>query len=248
MTQRGVRIHYGLGIAAIVAAAAVVLTVPFASPPANAQGTGALCQTSVNFQNRQRRVHGPVNVECGNECFGGWPFCHTAPYGNWGVDSYYGGPRNDYQFPGWKRGARAPWLLDFTQLLQWNSCTRGTRNHAPFRGTQVANPDGVASYAGLSYQGTVGDACNRYGTTFTYNRNYMTLYELDSPGRHDRVARVNYPNISFRIRCSGDWNCGGSSSWRSPTSGARVATAQIRVVVSRQQSTCDFNDEGSICF
>lgn len=245
MTQRGVRIHRGLGIAAIVVAAAVALPVPFAAPPANAQGTGALCETFVNFQNRQRRVHGPVNVECGNECFV-WPFCHTKPYGNWGVDSFYGDPRNGYQFPGWKRVSRSRWLLDFTKLLQWHSCTSDKKE--PYHGTQVANPDGVASYAGLRYQGTVGDACNRYATTFTYNRNYMTLYELDSPGRHDWVANVNYPNISFRVRCSDDWDCEGSSSWRSPTSGARVASAQIRIVVSRSQSTCDFNDEGSICF
>lgn len=242
MTQRGIRIHHGLGIAAIVVAAAVALPVPFASPPANAQGTGALCRTSVDFQNRQRRVHGPVNVECGDECTL-W-ICHTKPYGNWGVDSYYGDPVNAFQFPGWKREARG--LIDRTQLLQWHSCT--SDRDEPYHGTQVANPDGVASYAGLSYQGTVGDACNRYGTTFTYNRNYTTLYELDSPGGHDPVAAVHYPNISFRIRCSGDWNCDGSSSWRSPTSGARVASAQIRIVVSRSQSTCDFNDEGSICF
>ncbi len=70
------------------------------------------CVVVLTGQNRYRKVAGMVNVECGypNEI-------HTAPWGNWGVQSNYGNIKDTDQFRGWKHidGPRTK--------LQWNSCT-----------------------------------------------------------------------------------------------------------------------------
>ena len=76
-----------------------------------------VCVITIKGQNQERKVAGAINVECGDECHGLPPFpCHTAPFGNWGVYSNYGGITDSDQFKGWK-------VPRFDSKEQWNSCT-----------------------------------------------------------------------------------------------------------------------------
>lgn len=107
------------GVVLTTAFAATLLIAPLTPRPVTAQHT-YFCRTEKALENRLRRVRGRIMVECGNEC-PVWPLplCHSAPFGNWGVDSIYGPTTNDDQFRGWKN-------LDGHG--QWNSCTANYRN------------------------------------------------------------------------------------------------------------------------
>ena len=55
------------------------------------------CILTLKGQNRNRKVAGVVNAECGNERIGSISvgpieieLAHSPPFGNWGVDSNYG--------------------------------------------------------------------------------------------------------------------------------------------------------------
>ena len=102
------------GCGAILAATLTVVAVLAAAPWLAAAQQPPQCQTTAYIENKTRRLTGAVDVEC-NECIY-WPIpmCHSAPYGNWGVDSNLQSRTNDDQFRGWKN-------LDGHG--QWNSCT-----------------------------------------------------------------------------------------------------------------------------
>ena len=68
------------------------------------------CRKTHEFYNNYRELDGTLNVECG------FPSWHSAPFGNWGVDSPYGTRYDGFQFPGWKVTGGDDWY-------QWNSCT-----------------------------------------------------------------------------------------------------------------------------
>ena len=71
------------------------------------------CVVDVVVLNKNRKVTGDVNRECGK--------AHSAPFGNWGARVRRFGDhrlRDGYQFSGWK--VDDGWL-------QWNSCTRQHR-------------------------------------------------------------------------------------------------------------------------
>ena len=68
------------------------------------------CYIRYQFYNTQRSVSGQIAAECG----GSSDNYHSAPFGNWGVNSNYGSLRDGYQFPGWKYS---------DTWYQWNSCT-----------------------------------------------------------------------------------------------------------------------------
>ena len=58
---------------------------------------GQHCAVEVSGLNKDRKVSGPVSVECGGLGF------HSAPFGNWGVDSNHGDREDGHQFQGWCR-------------------------------------------------------------------------------------------------------------------------------------------------
>lgn len=58
--------------------------------------TGDFCYIELSAETATRHVYGPVNTECGG-CSG-----HTAPFGNWGVNSFFGPLWDGDQYPGWK--------------------------------------------------------------------------------------------------------------------------------------------------
>jgi len=191
------------------------------APLVEAQIPEPKCVTEISLENRLRRATGSIMVECGAECWPVPPFCHTAPFGNWGVDSNYGPRTNKDQFRGWwpEHGHG-----------QWNSCTEWYPQYhndgAPVR--QKAHPDDTQVVA------TDTEIDNRPCGWFTpevYTAEdiEMVIWELDFDG-DDRVATIEYGDISVRINCSTQLRCDGLSAWRQQTGiNSAGVTAEVRI-------------------
>ena len=126
------------------------------------------CVVDVVVLNRNRKVTGDVNVECGR--------IHSKPFGNWGaIVRAFGGHRlrDGYQFSGWK--VDDGWL-------QRNSCTSEYRgpdrryyNDEDYT-AQIARPNivnVVESRRDHSLSGPDGKPCNKIIT-----RQYHTMGSL----------------------------------------------------------------------
>lgn len=255
MIDRHTLVHW-IGRTVLVTVAVAVL-VPFTTGRAHAQNTTDRCETTTIYENRTRRVFG-TNIA--TECSGG---IHSAPFGNWGVDSNGGITRNGFQFPGWKKeclrvpvlGIRLP---IFCNLRQWNSCTRDyspTAYPLYYTGsgyTQVPRPDDTAVHASDTSQGHDGITCRSKGTVASFRGNYMTLREIDlAPGsgrsNDEVVTELTYPHINVPLTCSTEWDCHGSSAWMSPSGNSSVASADIRIRVSTSRVRVCINPENG-CF
>ena len=108
-------VRCAVAIAAILTVATVVGPPLSPQPVLDAQYEENYCRIDRRVENRLRKVRGNVNVECGgdvdpNECFevGGITICHSAPFGNWGTDSPWGGTADRKLFAG-----AAPAQVDF---------------------------------------------------------------------------------------------------------------------------------------
>lgn len=188
----------------------------------------ARCTADLAFYNEARRAHGQINVECG--------WFHSAPFGNWGVDSSHGSRDDEDQFSGWK-------YLD--RKRQWNSCT--SRNDpSEFQPgavipAQWADPDYQYVYATARYESPRGYSCESWlpGRVFTIAADYMKVYELDPGGPFwggdDWVATLLYGPINIPLTCTGPWNCTGRSQTQHPYSGDAKVTAGINVYVRLYQ-------------
>jgi len=224
-----------LAFAALAALGAALVPAP---PDAEAQYQETYCRIDTTLENRTRRVTGSVMVECGGECPLPPPFtCHTAPFGNWGVDSKYGGRTNRHQFAGWKQ---EPGF--YSHLFQWNSCTDQYYD-GPYvndgRGKQKAAPDNARvvktrttwHWTGYRNRNTCKD---RLPEVKTERGVTMEIYELDWDV-DDHVTDLSYGDIDIRINCSGSWNCSGTSSWynqKSTDSTGVSAQARVSIVSS----------------
>lgn len=179
------------------------------------------CELFIQYSNMDRYVYGAFSAECP----GNWP--HSAPFGNWGVESPHGNRADGYQFAGWK---------DDDDWRQWNSCTTHVDydppsctyfNHESCT-TQLTN---VGAYAFANFStGTMDWPCSDYGEIFTVTGLYMGMYELDAPGTDVLVATAYYPAINVVLT-----NGVGTSGQISPSSvsgtwGA-VLTAKVQVYV-----------------
>ena len=210
------------------------------------------CIENYYFYNKARRVTGAVNEECGNESPAFW---HTAPFGNWGIDSNYTAKYDGYQFPGWK-------ISD--GWFQWNSCTTTVSEYrAPSPCHQFYNDGRISDNSCTTQSGTGrGDALHAESTTVwhalashpisctslspgvqVFNSLHMHVYELDNfPGLYtlhqesDAVTMLTYPQISVPLTCNSDTDeCSGSSGWYSQASSSKPGTgvsASIKVRVT----------------
>ena len=196
------RICRGAAIAAVFAVA--VLIAPLTPRPIEAQGHGGYCREDWSVQTRLRRLTGRVMVECGDECFLG--ICHSAPFGNWGVDSVFSERHDGAQFRGWR-------VIDGHR--QWNSCTERYQD-APYtndgRGRQRADPDDPENAGGRSYRSVLACA-GRVPEVRTFTNAKLQLYELDWPVGDDDVTTLRYGTVNLRISCSDAWNCSGETPW-----------------------------------
>ena len=182
------------------------------------------------MNNDTRRVMGPVNVECGT----GKEWMHSAPYGNWGVDSTYDRKWDGWQFAGWK---------DEDGWRQWNSCTGQWwgEDDLPDGPTQIADPDGRNIYATRTRKhGRKNVPCRDiFGSAlYVIGNSYMKLYELDlgadrilGGNGSDHVTTLYFPGVSIPMTCTSAEYCHGESRWLSSRSNS-VARARIKAHVT----------------
>ena len=229
-------------VAGIVLAALFSPLGPLSSHVVSSQEGGnvnSYCDTDVLFHNKERRVPGPVNTECGSGPG------HSAPWGNWGVDSNFGSRIDGFQFAGWRSHGSDPWL-------QWNSCTTQRPLDFPMGSTQwfndplpvwnkqKADPDIERFYERTGWSSdplglpepsqTCADLTPE---VYTYSGLYMHTYELD-PGCCDAItAYINYPDIDISMTCNGSDYCEGESAWtqNNSSAGTQYAKAKIRVSI-----------------
>ena len=212
------------------------------------EGGWPACYKTYEFYNGYRNITGAVNVECGAGV-------HSAPWGNWGVDSPYGTRYDGFQFPGWKVTSGDDWY-------QWNSCTTKKAEYrapSPCSGSNSYYNDGSTS-AGCRTQSTLAYLSPaKFGSTNQIYYHfpdvhyscasvvsgvevvsglYMTAYELDWPDGDDRVSKLTYPTISIPMSCNtGNDTCTGTSSWYSQSGSDRPVTglsAEVYVKVKMQ--------------
>ena len=209
------------------------------------------CMVSVSMVNNSRQVYGPVNTECCPVP----PFCHTAPWGNWGVASPNGGLIDGHQFDGWK---------DTGGWRQWNSCTNDYTGCSFLNGcTYQYSTEGENSYGGVTLvfargcpSDTNGDSlCDEGGckslTSITVSAGYMTLYELDTGGGHDLVQTLYYPgSLSVSLSCDTGycWPSPAYSSWVSPSSYDPPSPAIAYAEIAAKVTWAGFNDPDGLCW
>jgi len=199
-------------VATVAAAVVLILaTIDFL------EARGSRCYLGAYFYNKDRKIGrgAYIREECDTN-FWHW-LEHSAPFGNWGVNSKWGSRRDANQFRGWKRSGRQ---------RQWNSCTPQHRppdpEHYNAEGgwSQKWDPESTELYAsGWVLRGRSGSSCRdlHHGGVWTSRNNYMKLYELDLFDRDSKVATLSYSDARVRITCSGAWDCRGDSGWKSPT-------------------------------
>lgn len=219
-------------IALIAVIALIVLLVP--QPGKTQNRVMSFCRVDTIVESRARRVAGDVNTECGDECRPFLP-CHDAPWGNWGIQSGFGGRTNNDQFAGWRVVG---------EQRQWNSCT-SKYNSADFfndgPGRQKAEPDSTETVHVMRIHNPEGflgeDTCAALLPQEVANASLqLEVYELDGFDFDNMVTTLDYRGIDARIICTDSWNCSWVSGWYSAasTDGTGVsAEIRIRLKASR---------------
>ena len=201
------------------------------------------CYLPFVWENKDRHVDGVVNQECGS-CP---PWSHTAPWGNWGVNSVTGSRTNGTQFMGWQSGP-VPDCNEWLYKKEWNSCTPDFTSPAALyfnynNYTEQFSGD-IKSFAGESisyyecpldwnYDGEIDDGGCGNGTgsrQFSFGGRYMKLYELDPfPGIDQLITQLNYSGtFVVQLWCDG-WSCeAGESAWKDSSSNP-IASSPVRV-------------------
>jgi hypothetical protein len=192
------------------------------------------CTFSIGGLNRARTVSGPVHAECPGSV-------HSAPFGNWGASSPFGGKRNGHQFDGWcyRRYVCDNWGSCRTDCkdgwYEWNSCTDHPRYQPP--NCSLYNSQSCtqqASTMGVNVLGTIygqvasscpsdtnGDGyCDAGGCKdfpgIWLASSHISLYELDPFGTDELVQTVYFPSTWIPLNCS-PWGCSAAGSqWVKP--------------------------------
>lgn len=197
------------------------------------------CVINVNLVNHNRYVYQSAE-ECGR-------FFHSAPWGNWGVNSNVGTRRDTDQFKGWRQPCAET-------KVEWNSCSIKSRYRTtaylnfpnrfvaypyPANGYPFADPffwnDQVPPYGEAYYvdqyspcgpniyggfqlilavsqlQDTdndgvadAGGCADLNGLPLNVLRNFMSVYELDTPDSDDLVESLYFPDLTVVLRCAPD--------------------------------------------
>ena len=187
-------------------------------------GTRDECRVDISFINASRKITGDVSAECD-----GW--IHSAPWGNWGVNSNTSTRHNGDRFSGWHLDGRH---------LQWNSCTTEYPyrpndpdhemyySHPPIQRSSVSDSKHASErmrFPEIPCEDVVPDV-------FTYRNRYMELYELDPYSPDTSVTTLRFfQDIHVPITCTDPWACEGRSAWFSPSIGNSDVTANIQIRV-----------------
>lgn len=219
-----------------------VLLQPTAILLAQKQGTG-ICRLNYRLVNRARHVDGHhLAAECPGFTL------HTAPFGNWGVDSNLQNRQNSRQFDGWK-------LID--GFWQWNSCTSNTSRfptgcdlpttyYNAANCTEQHSDYGLPNYdlhaTNLTIDCQVSCAYNGPGCievdgyNLTIANHFIKTYELDSPGTDVLTGHLQFGDQTVQAVCLGDLSCSGSiSTWELAYDSSTGVRAEAAVEITGGQ-------------
>ncbi len=206
-------------------------------------GIRLYCVVHFYMENRDRYCYADnLYAECGDECWGFYPiFCHSPPWGNWGVVSNVRNKYDGNQFQGWY------WDDGW---YQWNSCTNKYHNWGP------PNCDYYNAANCWEQETDSNKEINEYaqsyrwveiprfawddgwadldGEVFVVSGNFLEAWELDWPGEDDKIERMTFPNCSVTLTCD-YYGCDSvTSPWKNPTGWDRNhrLDAKIRLKVT----------------
>ena len=215
-----------------------------------------VCKISAAGLNRDRRVLGPVNTECGG--------IHSAPFGNWGVTSNFGRILDAGQFQGWCHESEVqfngegetPKVVCGSSHYQWNSCTSHEKYSAP-NCTLYNAADCTEQHTttGVNVLGTVeiwepvgcpvdadNDGLADYGgcadiDSFEHGDNFMSVYELDPFTGDQLVQTLYYPRAPVALDCDVSGCSPNGSRWVTPSryadpGGDALIFAELAVAVN----------------
>ena len=215
--------------------------------------------------NRNRRVFGPVHTECPGQL-------HTAPFGNWGVASNFGGVRNGHQFQGWchdtpicdnngncSTDCRDGWY-------EWNSCTDIPQFQPP-NCTLYNDSDCTAQMSplGVNVMSTrtldipvrcpmdldndgVADAGGCRDVRQARNGdNFMSLYELDPLTGNDLVQTLYFPPTPVPLDCSVTYCPPAGSDWVPPSGYADPPSPRVFAEMAMVVNSGQFIDPARAC-
>ena len=201
---------------------AVILAASAAFLLLAAQASAAgVCRIQYETKNKSRYVHGPVDVECG---FSSGEI-HTAPFGNWGVETESSGRRDGNQFQGWCRwdelcdndGDCSTYCKD--TWYQWHSCTTrlpqyrapnddffnhedGTEQKSKFSTVNAHGGGRLDLVVGCpldtdgDYFADEGGCKGALDSGFSIGGHRMELYELDGTRPDDdEVGTLKFPTL-----------------------------------------------------
>lgn len=180
-------------------------------PRVHAQ-TQPVCRIEYSILNKDRYVYGGVDNECSTRGL------HSAPFGNWGVDSELSDRVDGRQFEGWcknryicdRNGTCKTHCSD--SWYEWNSCnfhawapplvgfynynnstqkrsTRGTDTHAGGY-VDIANVSCPVDSDGDNIYDS-GGCVGALPRTFSVSGHRMELYELDGKGWVGRIFSID---------------------------------------------------------
>ena len=223
--------------------------------------------------NKDRKVPGPVNEECGLPGEG-----NSAPFGNWGVETETSGRKNGLQFAGWCRDKTVCdnngdyWVACRDRWYEWNSCTSDRPRFPPQNTTLYNDSNGYrqesAGTGAVNSHGTgtidVGvncpvdndgdhypdsDDCKKVlGYLLYLTGHKMELWELDHwRPLDDKIGTICFPALIAPANTSAcdAYGCDRTSigSYRSKSSGTSAVSAKAAVRVL----SATFLDEGQCC-
>jgi hypothetical protein len=205
--------------------AAVCLLTPVSTLAQTPPYGGNFCGFRITASNSERHVYGIVEAECTYAC----PLQDDShPFGNWGVDSFYGARNNGTQYGGWSSFNR--YCNEQMAPPEWNSCTsdlslRGDSqyyNEQDGTGAYTRQHSAFESQYGESYlwlETNEDQGCSRFdGTMFSFGGDYLDIYELD-PGifcsgcRDDYVTTLSVPGSDTILSCVVDSCAPFESDW-----------------------------------
>ncbi|MBL8175808.1 MAG: hypothetical protein JNK48_14125 [Bryobacterales bacterium] len=225
-----------------------------------------VCRLSVAGLNRERKVMGPVSAECPDPL-------HSAPFGNWGVTSNFGGKLNGRQFDGWCHDIRicendgACRNVCRDGWYEWNSCTTNARFQPPnctlynakdcteqasttginVLGTQTADIAVSCPSASPGSASLDRGGCNDV-RNYSRTNNFMSLYELDPVTGDELIQTMYFPALLVDLKCNA-WGCPPTgSNWLAPLGyDSPVSPAKVFAEMAMVVNSGTFLDSGNVC-
>jgi hypothetical protein len=172
---------------------------------------GNFCGFEIRASNANRHVFGVVQTEC---TYGCPPSSDSHPFGNWGVDSFFGNRFDGHQYMGWANFNR--YCNEQMDSPEWNSCTsdlslRGDSQYYNDQDgggydRQVSNSEQEYGAQMLWLDANEEEGCTRWdGHQLAFGGDILDIYELDPPifigDRDDYLTTINVPGSAVILSC-----------------------------------------------